>query len=613
MNNYTMWKRLEPHTQTQDLDPGLSAGMADPLWMLLRQWQLGELSGDDGGSPVAVDIASSWTRFTHYLPGGTVPGDGADPAAQPRVALVGESSKPLEAVVEAEPVLRPGAAGGQETPWVAAVQAGRSLRRHLERHQAAAVADTLADLFPNVLFQPPEPSTDIVEGAVEARYRALLAGKVLDGAKVLSLLDGAGALPAQALGGTDPAAVQAAVDDWKREMVEDWGVAGTAVPAWSNPALEYSFTIAAPPLPVDSFAAAVNPAQAAEQVLMQAPEYNGTGMTWSSLDIAGPAAETLAAQYQREQGIDAPPPDPHDGDGFSEGSTGRHVRTVLPAPLVFEGMPSNRFWEFEDSQLSLGRGTAGPTDLVRMAAVDFATVFSPDWFLAPVELPVGGVARIDWVIVRDNFGVATLVGTSAWQASDNVGRMFQPSATLGRGLEDVPLLAVLPSALAPIESPPLEQIALQRDEGANMGWCIERRIMGPAGRAIDRPWLNSEFGLPKPDTADPHELVWRLSTPVAQTWTPLVAVRQDGTTLPILRKARILATETGARRGAQGAIMAGVRDVNDEEVTRSGIDVRITDQLARGYDGRSYVWRGRSKRPWLGEVSSGLRYDAATP
>jgi len=31
--------------------------MRDPLWLLARQWQLGEYQGNDGGSPVDATIS----------------------------------------------------------------------------------------------------------------------------------------------------------------------------------------------------------------------------------------------------------------------------------------------------------------------------------------------------------------------------------------------------------------------------------------------------------------------------------------------------------------------------------------------------------------------------
>ena len=274
-------------------------------------------------------------------------------------------------------------------------------------------------------------------------------------------------------------------------------------------------------------------------------------------------------------------------------------------------MPADRFWELEDAAVALGRIGAGPTDLARMLAIDFAVVYSPDWFLAPVEVPGGCVARIDWVVVRDTFGVATLVGTTSSQAGDGVGRQFQPSNLTGAEADN-PLLLVLPSALNALNSDPREEVALQRDEVANLVWSIEKMVMGPVGRGVSRPWFASQFDLPPARTNDPFDLVWRLATPVAETWTPMVAVHDaDGPRL--LRKARLLDTATTDLRAAKSQLLADIHDVREEEVTRAGIQLRLLEQHVRGPDGRPYVWRGREKRTWRGEAASGLRFDASTP
>ncbi|MBC7925166.1 MAG: hypothetical protein H7039_05870 [Bryobacteraceae bacterium] len=58
----TTWTRLEPDTQTGeplDLAEGMAAKLADPLWLLGRQWQMGELTGEDAASPVVAEIKSS--------------------------------------------------------------------------------------------------------------------------------------------------------------------------------------------------------------------------------------------------------------------------------------------------------------------------------------------------------------------------------------------------------------------------------------------------------------------------------------------------------------------------------------------------------------------------
>ena len=80
-----------------------------------------------------------------------------------------------------------------------------------------------------------------------------------------------------------------------------------------------------------------------------------------------------------------------------------------------------------------------------------------------------------------------------------------------------------------------------------------------------------------------------------------------------LRKARILDTRTTDVVASKAQLLADIDDVRDEEVTRSGITLRIVEQLARGADGETWVWRGREKRAGRGEASSGLSYDGTTP
>lgn len=566
------WVRIEPHALTTDIDPGLSAEIADPCWMLLRQLQLGELHGDDCGSPAAVDVSVSWSPITRYRPGADPgPGDRVDAAAAP-----------LEAVVEREPVIR---LGGY-TPWSVRVRAGRRLHRALEAAGLSDVAQRLA-AHDRTRFTAVGTTGDAeVNGPTDERYRVLLAGNgraVIDGSRVLELL-AEGALPADLLGDSDAEQVAAAVAGWRAEVNAEWGVAPaghTLAAAWQPERQEYAFAVGAPPMPGDD-----------GEIILQATEYDGTGLRWDALDLEVDQACALGAT----------------GDGGAR----RTVRSVLPSALSYDGMPAARFWEFEDAAVALGRVRSGLTDLTRMLAVDFAVVYSPDWHLVPVEVPVGGIARIDWVVVRDTFGVATLVGTTATQRRDGAGRLFQPS-TRGDGADtgDNPYLVVLPAALGVLNSEPLEEVTLQRDEMANLAWCIERTVLGNSGAPVPRPWFAAEFDLPiARSEPGSFELTWRLATRVPETWTPLVAVAEPAR---MLRKARILDTEHTRLNAANGLLAADVGDIRDEEITRAGVQLRLNEQRARMPDGRTAVWRGREKRPWRGEASSGLRFDDATP
>lgn len=79
--------RLEPDPHQQDLARGWSAELADPVWLLGRQWQMGEHQGEDASSPVGVEIVARST---------------------PIKAIVGQSdldpaTVPAQAIVESEP------------------------------------------------------------------------------------------------------------------------------------------------------------------------------------------------------------------------------------------------------------------------------------------------------------------------------------------------------------------------------------------------------------------------------------------------------------------------------------------------------------------------------
>jgi hypothetical protein len=50
------WTRLEPSSRDPELTLGLEGRVHDPLWLLGRQWQLGEFEAVDGGSVAVAEI-----------------------------------------------------------------------------------------------------------------------------------------------------------------------------------------------------------------------------------------------------------------------------------------------------------------------------------------------------------------------------------------------------------------------------------------------------------------------------------------------------------------------------------------------------------------------------
>ena len=78
---------LEPHGVGTDLDAGLRARVADPVWFLSRQWQLGEHQGEDASSPVSVTMHVAHEPLRY----------------DPRRLALDPTVVPAEALVETEP------------------------------------------------------------------------------------------------------------------------------------------------------------------------------------------------------------------------------------------------------------------------------------------------------------------------------------------------------------------------------------------------------------------------------------------------------------------------------------------------------------------------------
>ena len=107
------WDRIEGSPHDDELDAGVEAHLADPLWLLTRQWQVGELRADDAARPVAARLEWRAAPVQTYRPG------------RRRAAAADARGRPLERVVEAAPpptVVPPGCAGRPGSPrWSPAV------------------------------------------------------------------------------------------------------------------------------------------------------------------------------------------------------------------------------------------------------------------------------------------------------------------------------------------------------------------------------------------------------------------------------------------------------------------------------------------------------------
>ena len=78
MPSITSWMRLEPRSRNAEMNTSLQARIYDPLWLLARQWQLGEFQGEDNGSPVMARWRGESARLTRYHSGAIAPNTRVD-------------------------------------------------------------------------------------------------------------------------------------------------------------------------------------------------------------------------------------------------------------------------------------------------------------------------------------------------------------------------------------------------------------------------------------------------------------------------------------------------------------------------------------------------------
>jgi hypothetical protein len=359
--------------------------------------------------------------------------------------------------------------------------------------------------------------------------------------------------------------------------------------AWIRDRMEYAFAVEAP-------------GAIGAGLLLEADEYTDGALDWHSFNAAPP---TRAA-------------------GGSAGKVGPLI--VVPTAVTYPGMPASRLWEFEDARVDFGGVEANPEDLGRMLVTEFALVYGGDWLVVPLEVPVGSLSRILSLDVRDTFGRVVRVNpTASFEPPAAAWRMFgisphaPPDAAVRGEVGERDFLLVAPALASGLQGPPIEEVLLLRDEMANMAWAVERSVEGSHGLPVDRAAAEYErLRDAPPPASDADTLAYRLRTDIPGHWLPLLPQRlQAGDPSMTLRLAALPSAQpdgTTVLLRPLGQLLAPASpratvELREEEVPREGARVIRAYQLARWFDGTTFLWLGRRKAVGRGEGSSGLRFD----
>ena len=434
METNPIWIRLHPESTDPTLAIAVQARIHDPLWLLGRQWQFGELRHDAGATPIDVRVEGTSSAVSR-LRGGPI--DATRPGAAIKV-----TSTPLEALVEREAVSEQGIDNLRLR-----TEAGLQLLRLLSAAGLGARASSWVEASPFV----------VPEGALDDETRewfALVDGRVPDGGGLVKVIKSRLASGSTPPVGADEAIVLRAWLAWAGGRFD---VPAAGPSTWDPEHIEYAFAVAAK--------------GATGEAVLTAPEYVEGRLDWYDFEQAGGSLGTTGQATPR-----------------------RFFR--IPSPLDFAGMPNPRFWTFEDpgvrfDTLDVLSNADVPPSPATLMVLDFALSYSDDWFLLPMALDAWTVFEPTTVAITDVFGETTLAQPPAGRWNMFRLEASGPSPGLSR-------LCLVATPIDTSEGPPVEEVHFLRDEVANVAWAVERAVPHPIGQGVAPPTQPVQANVPTP-------------------------------------------------------------------------------------------------------------------
>ncbi|HVG11948.1 MAG TPA: hypothetical protein VM843_03040, partial [Flavisolibacter sp.] len=498
----TAWSRLEGRPRISNFDRALKVEVRDALWMLTKQWQMGEFEGEDAGSPVVAKLCTATSELDKYQ-------------AHNNKVQGFDKDVPFEAKVEQRPL--PFSVFGQELSLDLRIIMGRRWMQLLKKE--GLWVPTKQFFLDHYGFAKPDPTlkTDAAICAhpeVWQQFSAVV-GRMMDGAQFYFDLK-SNKLPHY----FDLADFPLAGDHSKFENAEkefkEWFEDLFYQPndpvndAWEPARLEYQFAISAN--------------DGTGEKVMHADEYYHGHLDWYNLDV-DKQTKTLGDV------ADAPPVVPPQ----------KKTQSVIPAPVLFEGMPNTRWWAFEDAKTNFSYIKPDTTDLPKLLMIEFGLIYANDWYLIPYKLPVASLTKIKGLTLTNSFGEnfwieAAGKGDDMDWARWNMFSMKVDSNTPQAADTD---LLLLPTVAKIQEGKPYEEVMFVRDEMANMVWGIETIVPLPGGsgksgfeaaaeyhRYLQKLITDSVFVAPPPppikDGEEEAKIRYEIMNAIPENWIPFI-------------------------------------------------------------------------------------------
>jgi hypothetical protein len=550
----TTWVRLEPRARSEDLSLSLQARIHDPLWLLTRQWQLGEFQGEDAGSPYKISIQYENTMLNKPI--------------WPNTNSDNDNPKelPLETLVEREKI----DTDSENFAIESGTYFGNLLTTVLGSHYVADLLQKLSTNNSPLIIKQELSVLDKDLNVQASRLSQLMRNRVFNGSVLFKMSHSKSAdesLAELGIVSEHTESVKQVIERWKKRYPKNL----TSDSAWLTDRLEYSFTTS-----TDTSNGQIN---------LKADEYTGGDLDWYHFDAS-----------------------------LTQGTTSVNTSQTLeliPTPVGFTGMPAERFWEFEEGSIDFGDIDANTNDLALLFLSEFMLIYGNDFFLAPLRLPVGSVTKITNFTVSDTFQQSLPIAPINKNNHNGVLTRFFCLGNPGDNTcSDLFFLPPVLPQIATMESKPIEEVAFMRDEGANLAWAIVKHITNAVGQRVDLKQVYTQATLPQPSLAantDSDALQWlyyHFRSQVPPYWVPLQKIDH------VFR----LIQNNKASMNDLGEILNELQKqesptIQGEEIPTEGVRLLRKHQLTRWSDGKYYLWSNRTKQIGQREKSSGLRFD----
>ena len=595
---------LETRTRQGDITDALRFRIYDPLWMLSRQWQMGEFRGNDAGTAMAVSFRVRQSKFSNYSD------DKKDEPLEPIVESIDREITPLARVESAMYFLDILSDEASDNDYV-------TVLNWIAHDTRFALKETL-EVFTGASLQEFHAKTFTASRNTRLqKFLKSFKDKIFDGFELFCYLNKV----------SDTTPVPSSVADYYCSWFEKRYYALKHSNNWNPSSLGYNFSADAP---ARSF---------------EADNYGGGRVSWYTFDAVGKAdAQGDFGEVKSETTLPslatyASAPNKRlwqleDRKVFMGNATGMQAKGNV-AFMQYATMYGND-WMVCPIDTQMGR------------YIEVSDVTVRDSF--------GIYSNITRRAGENDQGAATF--GQKWQMFTNAPENRSDSSSKSANGFLFP-----PTLTRTLEGDPIEEVSLLRDEMANMVWGVEERIDDGCGSSMDATLLAADVGQFVEDsyeaevekarlsvdiTPDGRALMtsdrkadykYTLMTSVPFNWIPFVpqhikdkadkdeysvflggreiALRRgkmpcyfNGEYRPVRPLSSILRPEYVKKKdGTKGEKPLFI---DEEQVQGVGTKIVKNCQRARWIGGETYTWMGYSKENKNTQGVSGLEFDNLT-